>query len=242
MQEPRSAIVTGAGKRVGAHIASALAERGWSVIAHVRRPDDEAPAGTKKVAVDLARLDCADIIFEAAEGLPPVRLLVNNASRFSWDGFGELNAEEFDAHMQVNVRAPMLLIDALARTHQGGDALVVNLLDSKLLAPNADFLSYTVSKQALLGLTQAAARTLTAAGIRVNAVAPALILKSPGQSEDNFRRMHERNPLRRGVTPADVMAAIDFLAGCPVVTGEILTLDGGQRFDPPQRDVQFLED
>ena len=95
-------------------------------------------------------------IFAAADGLPPVRLLVNNAARFAWDGFGEFSADEFDAHMAINVRAPALLIDRFAARHSGGDdALVVNLLDSKLAAPNPDFLSYTLSKQALAGLDRA---------------------------------------------------------------------------------------
>lgn len=241
MEEPRTAIVTGAGKRVGAHVASALLERGWAVVAHVRSSGDEVAQGAVKAVADLSSEDCAEAIFAAAEGLPPVRLLVNNAARFAWDGFGEFSAWEFDAHMHVNVRAPILLMEAMAERHEGGDASVVNLLDSKLAAPNPDFLSYTVSKQALLGLTELAARALAPAGIRVNAIAPALMLKSPGQSDDNYRAMHERNPLRLGVTPADVMAAIDYLVAARVVTGQVLTLDAGQRFDPPDRDVQFLE-
>lgn len=241
MAEPRTAIVTGAGKRIGKHVAESLVDGGWTVVAHVRGSDDEVAEGATKAVADLASADCAEAIFAAAEGLPPVRLLVNNAARFAWDGFGGFSADEFDAHMHVNVRAPVLLVEELARRHPGGDSLVVNLLDSKLAAPNADFLSYTVSKQALLGFTELAARALAPAGIRVNGVAPALMLKSPGQSDDNFRAMHERNPLGRGVAPADVMAAIDYLVESRVVTGQVLTLDGGQRFEPPPRDVQFLE-
>ena len=241
MEEPRTAIVTGAGKRIGAHIAGALLKRGWAVVAHVRRPGDDVPEGAVRVAADLASTDCAERIFAAAEGLPPVGLLVNNAGRFAWDCFGEFSPAEFDEHMHVNVRAPALLIEALAGRHRGGDSLVVNLLDSKLAAPNPDFLSYTLSKQALSSLTELAARALARSGIRVNAIAPALILKSPGQTEENYRAMHKRNPLGRGVRPEDVMAALDYLLACRVVTGEVLTLDGGQRFEPPGRDVQFLE-
>lgn len=241
MDEPRTAIVTGAGKRVGAHVAAALLKRGWAVVAHVRSSEDEVAQGAVKAVADLSTPDCAETIFATAQELPPVRLLVNNAARFAWDGFGEFSAAEFDAHLQVNVRAPILLIETMAARHEGGDALVVNLLDSKVAAPNPDFLSYTISKQALLGLTEVAARALAPAGIRVNAIAPALMLKSAGQTDENYRAMHERNPLGRGVTPADVMAGIDYLAAARVVTGQVLTLDAGQRFDPPDRDVQFLE-
>jgi NAD(P)-dependent dehydrogenase (short-subunit alcohol dehydrogenase family) len=241
MHEPRTAIVTGAGKRVGANIAKALLERGWSVLAHVRGEQDSVPGGTTKVAADLDSPDCARAIFDAAQGLPPVRLLVNNAARFAWDGFGDFKPEEFDAHMRSNVRAPTLLIDELARRHREGDALAVNILDAKLSAPNPDFLSYTLSKQALLGLTSLAARALAGQGIRVNAIAPGLMLRSPGQSDANFRAMHERNPLGRGVTVADIVAALDYLLAAQTVTGEVLTIDGGQKFAPPSRDVQFLE-
>jgi NAD(P)-dependent dehydrogenase (short-subunit alcohol dehydrogenase family) len=241
MDQPRTAIVTGAGKRIGADIAEALQARGWTVLAHVRKAGDKIPDGAQIVAAELGDPDCAEKIFAAAVSLPPVRLLVNNAARFAWDGFGEFSPREFDAHMHSNVRAPILLIEEMAARHPGGDALVVNMLDSKVVAPNPDFLSYTLSKQALMGATELAARALAPTGIRVNAIAPGLMLQSAGQSDENFRMMHRRNPLGRGVTSADVIAAIDYLVTSPAVTGELLTIDAGQRFDPPARDVQFLE-
>ena len=236
-----TAIVTGAGKRVGAVIARSLIADGWSVVAHVHHAADEVPSGAVKVVVELADTSCADAIFNAAETLPPVRLLVNNAARFAPDGFGEFSADELDAHMAVNLRAPVLLTEAFANRHQAGeDGLVVNLLDSKLAAPNPDFLSYTLSKQALAGFTELAARALATKGIRVNGIAPSLMLCSPGQTEANFERVHMDNPLGRGVAPGDVAAAIRYLASARTVTGEVIVIDGGQRFSPPPRDVQFL--
>ena len=143
--------------------------------------------------------------------------------------------------MAVNARAPALLIERFAAAHDGAsDALIVNLLDSKLAALNPDYLSYTLSKQALAGLTELAARALAPRGIRVNALAPALMLRSSGQTEDNFQAMHERNPLGRGVEPGDVVAAIRYLIGARCVTGQILVIDSGQRFLGLERDLQFL--
>ena len=110
----------------------------------------------------------------------------------------------------------------------------------KLAAPNPDFLSYTLSKQALAGASELAARALAGTGIRVNAIAPSLMLRSPGQSEDNFAEMHQANPLRRGVEPADVVAALRYLIAARSVTGQVLTIDGGQRFWSLEQDVQFL--
>ena len=236
----RTAIVTGAGKRVGAVIAQALLDDGWSVVAHVHHGEDAVPDGAVKITADFALPDCAERIFGAAEGLPPVALLVNNAARFAWDGFGEFAVDEFDAHMAVNLRTPALLIDQLMTVHQGGDALVVNLLDSKLSAPNPDYLSYSLSKHALAALTELAARALAPRRIRVNGIAPALMLRSSGQSEENFEAMHASNPLRRGVEPADVVQALRYLIAATAVTGQIITIDGGQRFMGLERDVQFL--
>lgn len=239
----RTAIVTGAGKRVGREIAAALIEDGWAVVAHVHHDSDDVPPGAVKAVADLEEPGCAERIFAAAEGLPPVRLLVNNAARFAWDGFGEFDAGELAAHMAVNVAAPALLIDRFAAGQDAReDSLVVNLLDSKLSAPNADYLSYTLSKQALAGLTELAARGLARRGIRVNGIAPALMLRSSGQTEENFDIMHANNPLGRGVEPTDVIEALRYLIGARCVTGQVLVIDSGHRFLGLDRDVQFMGD
>jgi NAD(P)-dependent dehydrogenase (short-subunit alcohol dehydrogenase family) len=237
----RTAIVTGGGKRVGAIIVQALLDDGWTVIAHVHHELDPVPDGAIRVVADLAATDCAGKIFEASNGPGTVRLLVNNAARFAFDGFGSVDVDEFDAHLRVNARAPMLLIDELARRHDEGEALVVNLLDAKLSAPNADFLSYTISKYALAGLTEVAARALAVKGIRVNAIAPALMLPSGGQGDANFAAVHDLNPLRHGIEVSDVVSALRYLIDSAGTTGQTLTLDGGQRFMALGRDVQFME-
>jgi NAD(P)-dependent dehydrogenase (short-subunit alcohol dehydrogenase family) len=209
------------------------------VVAQVHHTDDNVPKGATKIVADLADPECADVIFAAARG--PVSLLVNNAARFAWDGLGEFSPQEFDAHMAVNVRAPALLLERFARAHgEGRDALIVNLLDSKLAAPNPDYLSYTLSKQALAGLTELAARALASQGIRVNGIAPGLMLRSSGQSEENFAAMHSNNPLRRGVDPDQIIEALRYLIAATRVTGQILFVDSGHRFMALDRDVQFL--
>lgn len=237
--QQRTAIVTGAARRVGRVIAEALLANGWGVIAHVRSETDEVPAGAVKAAADLDDPGAAAAIFDAAAG--PVAMLVNNAARFAWDGPGDLDRAEFTRHLATNALAPAALIEEMARRHPPGtDASVVNLLDSKLAAPNPDYLSYTVSKAALAGLTELYARALATSGIRVNAVAPALMLRSSGQSEENYAAMHAKNPLGRGVEPSDVVDAILYLDKARAVTGQTILIDGGQRFMALDRDVQFL--
>jgi NAD(P)-dependent dehydrogenase (short-subunit alcohol dehydrogenase family) len=235
-----TAIVTGGGKRVGEAIVRALLEDGWTVVAHVHHENDSVPAGAIKVVAELGDADCAKRIFAAADGQPPVRLLINNAARFGLDRLSSASAGEFDAHLAVNARAPMLLIDELAARKRDGDALVVNMLDAKLAAPNPDFLSYTISKYALAGLQEVAARALAGQGIRVNGIAPALMLPSGEQDGANFEAVHSLTPLNRGVDVDDVVSAVRYLIDSAAMTGQTLVLDGGQRFMSLSRDVQFL--
>jgi len=233
------AIVTGGGKRVGAHLVERLLEAGWAVLAHVHEEEDAVPAGADKVAADLSAPDCGRVIL-AACARPP-RLLVNCAARFAPDDLMHFDPAELTKHMAVNVAAPALLTQAFAAAGGDGDRLVVNILDAKLKALNPDFLSYTLSKAALGTLTELAARALAEAKIRVNGIAPSLMLHSAGQSEENYRKAHTHNPLERGVDPEHVWQALRFLLDSPVVTGEVLTLDSGQRFMGLPRDVQFLD-
>lgn len=234
------AIVTGAGKRVGRLLAEGLLADGWQVVAHVRHDGDDVPAGAIRVAADLADGKYAAAAILGACPAAPA-LLVNNAARFAPDRLGDFASDELAAHMAVNVAAPALLTAAFAAAGADGDRLVVNILDAKLAAPNPDFLSYTLSKAALSALTTLSAQELAGQGIRVNGIAPALMLLSEGQSEENFAAMHGFNPLGRGVEPADVLRSLRFLVDSPTITGETLVLDGGQRFWRLPRDVQFLQ-
>jgi NAD(P)-dependent dehydrogenase (short-subunit alcohol dehydrogenase family) len=134
-----------------------------------------------------------------------------------------------------------LLAQAFASGIGDGGGLVVNLLDAKLLQPNPDFFSYTVSKIGLAGLTELLARAYAARGIRVCGIAPSVTLQSGDQTAANFEAMHGFNPLQRGVTVGDIVGALRFIIDTPSLTGQMITLDGGQRFLRLPRDVQFLE-
>ncbi|WP_156678441.1 SDR family NAD(P)-dependent oxidoreductase [Sphingomonas profundi] len=244
---PRTAIVTGGARRIGGAIVRALAEDGWHVLIHCRRSEHEAEAlaaelpAARVIEAELADPGAAEAILAAAAGMPPPGLLVNNASAFEADSFGDLDAARWDMHMAVNLRAPALLTQAFAAAVPAGAAgLVVNLLDAKLASPNTDFFSYTVAKMGLAGVTELAARALAGRGIRVCAVAPAVTLVSGPQSESNFAAVHALNPLGRGVEIADIVRALRFIVASPVLTGQTITLDAGQRFLALPRDVQFL--
>ncbi|MGZ8286914.1 MAG: SDR family NAD(P)-dependent oxidoreductase [Allosphingosinicella sp.] len=240
----RTAIVTGGARRIGAALCRALAEDGWHLLIHCRRSTEEAEALAAElgnaaiVGADLASPDAATRVMTALDGLPPARLLVNNASLFAFDSADDFTLEGWEAHLATNLRAPAFLSQAFAARAEGG-GLIVNLLDSKLAQPNPDFFSYTVSKFGLAGLTELCARAWAERGIRVCAIAPSVTLVSGAQR--NFASVHGLNGLGRGVRVEDIVGALRFIIATPTLTGQTLTLDGGQRFLGLPRDVQFLE-
>ena len=241
---PRTAIVTGGAKRIGAELVRALAADGWHVLIHFHNSHAEAEALAAEVGhasmvrADLADPAAADTILNAAEGLPPLRLLINNASIFAHDDIADFTPQSWAAHLDVNLRAPALLSRAFAA--RAGRGLIVNMLDAKLASLNPDFFSYTISKIGLGGLTELCARAF-APGIRVCGIAPAVTMVSGPQSRANFDKVRTMNALGRGVDVAEIVGALRFIIATPTLTGHTILLDGGQHFLSLPRDVQFLE-
>ncbi len=246
---PRTAIVTGGARRIGAAFVRALGEDGWHVLIHCRDSCDEAdqvmaslpPGRGTVVCADLARPDAAELVFGGLAGLPPPALLVNNASLFAQDGFDDFDVAGWEAHHAANLRAPALLTRAFARAVPAGqNGLVVNMLDAKLAQPNPDFFTYTLSKIGLAGLTELSGRVLAGRGIRVCGIAPSVTLVSGAQTRENFDAVHRMNALARGVTVEQIVAALRFIVASPTLTGQTILIDGGQRFLALPRDVQFM--
>jgi NAD(P)-dependent dehydrogenase (short-subunit alcohol dehydrogenase family) len=172
--------------------------------------------------------------------MPPLGLLVNNASRFILDDFDDFTIEGWAAHFDANLRAPALLSRLFAE-RAGDGGVIVNLHDAKLAYPNPDFFTYTLSKIGLAGLTELSARKLAGRNIRVCGIAPSVTMVSGSQSRENFDLVHTMNALGRGVTVEEIVSALRFIINTPTLTGQTIVLDGGQRFLRLPRDVQFME-
>ncbi|UUX49116.1 SDR family oxidoreductase [Nisaea acidiphila] len=256
----RTALVTGGARRVGAALARGLAADGWHVVIHYNGSGDEAEALLAEIrsaggSVGSVRCDLEDagavaaLIPELAGEVPPFGLLVNNASLFEGDRLEDLTADRMDRHHAVNLRAPVLLSQAFARQVRaqakdgiapGTDCCIVNLLDNKVFAPNPDYLSYSLTKFGLEGLTRMLAMEL-APEIRVAGIAPGVALPSGPQTEEEFERSQASLMLGRGCTPEQILAALRFILSAPAFTGQTVTIDGGQVLQALPRDIAFMD-
>ena len=236
---PQTALITGSARRIGRAIALDLAAHGWRVAIHYRNSRDEAEAlagdiqraGGAAVAVsaDLADLgDVQSLIERCADALGAVACLVNNASEFFLDTIGSVTPEGWDTHLDINLKAPVFLAQALyANLPAGVEGNVINIIDQRVWRPTPDFFSYTISKAGLWTATQTLAQAM-APRVRVNAIGPGPVLQSVHQSQADFAAETLTTPLQRGPSLPEIAAAVRFILATPSMTGQMIALDGGQ--------------
>ncbi|MEP6505519.1 MAG: SDR family oxidoreductase [Betaproteobacteria bacterium] len=254
------ALVTGAARRIGRALALALAGAGYDIALHHRGTDAQSHVDAQATANELraagARVELFDADFAdtaATAALLPaiagrfgrVDAVVNSASRFEYDSPAEFDPALLESLVRSNTAAPIVLAQALARqvaaqpALPGGSPCVVNLLDQKLVNPNPDYFSYTLTKAALQHATVLLAQALAPA-VRVCGVSPGITLVSGPMDEAEFAKAHRLTALGRSSTPEDIARAVRFLLEAPAITGIDLAVDGGQHLVGQQRDVLFL--
>lgn len=256
-----TALVTGAGRRLGRAMALYLAQRGHDVAVHYSSSKVEAQAvvdeiralGRQAVALQADLLDEAQVetlLPRAAAALGPLTVLVNNASIFEYDRIDTATRRGWDRHMESNLRAPYVLTQGFARQcppavpDAAGEplarGLIVNMIDQRVWKPTPEFSTYTIAKMGLWALTRSAAQGL-APHVRVNAIGPGPTLQGARQSETHFTRQRAATPLGRGANPADITAALGFFLDSPAVTGQMIAVDGGQHLAWQTPDVLGVE-
>jgi NAD(P)-dependent dehydrogenase (short-subunit alcohol dehydrogenase family) len=243
-----AALITGAARRIGRALALEAAKAGYDVAIHHRDAQTDAEslaleiAGLGRRAVvlasDLSQEDEVQSLIPAAQAaLGPVTLLVNCASLFEDDRLPSLTPASWDAHMAVNLKAPVLLTQAFAKALDGAAGLVVNIVDQRATHPNPLFFSYTLSKTALATATTMAAQALAPA-IRVNAIGPGPTLASVHQDATAFAAEAAATPLAKAVAPEEIAAALRYLIDAPSVTGQMICVDAGQHLAWRTPDIQ----
>jgi len=236
MESRPLALVTGGARRLGKAFATVLSREGYAVCLHFWTSEDQAQTTARELRalgspVFLQQADLTDpaaigAMFSEVDKLPhQLRVLVNSAGRLYTGDARSLSVSEWDATLDLNLRAPFLCAkEAAARMSSGG--LIVNITDVGARKSWSRFPAYSVSKAGLEALTGVLARTYAPA-IRVNAIAPGLVLRSGETSDSDWTRLIERLPLKRAGTADEIAAAFEFLLKNEYVTGQTLVIDGG---------------
>ena len=234
------ALVTGAAKRVGRSIALALAERGAELVVHYHGSEHEAQEvlarakqwGGKPVAAraDLSRSADIDALVETAvRAFGRIDILVNSAAIFYRTPFATVTEADWDRFLTVNLKAPFLLCRRAGELmSRQGSGKIVNVADIAGAKVWAEYIPYSVSKAGLLALTTGLAKALAPA-VQVNAIAPGTVLLPDGSSPEEREQALARVPLKRLGSPEDIARAAVYLIQSDFVTGEVLSVDGGQR-------------
>jgi NAD(P)-dependent dehydrogenase (short-subunit alcohol dehydrogenase family) len=248
----KTALVTGAAKRLGRAIALELAGAGWNIALHYATSREDA----EKVASDIqakgvrCKIFAADfaveaetekLVAQANAELGSLAALINSASLFENDDWRSASRKSWDAHMEINLRAPFLLSQHFAcQLPKDAKGAIVNIIDQRVLKPTPQFISYSLSKAGLYWLTTTLAQALAPA-IRVNAVGPGPTMRNPRQSEADFARQRDATILKHGADPGDIAGAVRYLLEAHAVTGQMLAVDGGQHLIWQTPDVQVSE-
>jgi NAD(P)-dependent dehydrogenase (short-subunit alcohol dehydrogenase family) len=230
------ALVTGAAHRLGRSFALALARHGYAVLLHYHQSAEAVASVTDEIRslgipVHTAKADLADpsqiqSLFSTLDSLNyPLKVVVNSAARMRRADLRMVSVDDWDATLNLNLRAPFLLAQRAAeRMTKGG--LIVNVTDAGQGKAWTGFPAYLVSKAGLEVLTRLLAKTY-APTIRVNAIAPGLVLPSVGISEEEWKKLVNRLPLKRPASIEEVTIALDFLLNNKYVTGQTIVVDGG---------------
>ena len=236
MSEQPLALVTGAAQRLGKAFVLALARRGYAILLHYRYSEAQASTTateirTLDVPVFISQADLTDpkqisSLFAMVDKTKhPLKVLVNSAAIMPVGDPRTLSLKDWDAALDLNLRAPFLCSQEAAKRMTNG-GLIVNVTDVGAQKVWSRYPSYTVSKAALESLTKMLARSF-APSIRVNAIAPGLVLQSSQVSREEWEKLVDRLPLKRAATVEEIASALDFLLTNEYVTGQTLVVDGG---------------
>jgi NAD(P)-dependent dehydrogenase (short-subunit alcohol dehydrogenase family) len=238
-QLPKTVIVTGGGQRIGRAISLAMAKDGWQVAVHFNSSlveanevvDEITSSGNVALAVqaDLTNeVAVTSLIATISDKLTPVTAVINNASIFEEDTVESVTKGSWDSHLAINLRAPFLLTQSLARNlNKDEKGNIINIVDQRVENLTPYFTSYTLSKSALWTLTKTTAAAL-APNIRVNAIGPGPTLPSIRQSQAQFDRQIALTPLEAQVDVEEICNAVRFILATPSMTGQLLSIDSGQ--------------
>ena len=237
--EAKKIIITGGATRVGAAIAKSLAGYDVDITVHFNKSRNSANKLKKELEdlgskVFLIKADlnksyqAQKLVRDAFKKMRGLDCLINNASIFENDSLINFNDKSFSKHINVNLKAPALLIQNFKKYVKNNHGNIINIIDQRIEKLTPYFFSYTLSKSALGVLTLTSAMKL-APNIRVNAISPGPTLKNKRQSESHFKKQWKSVLLKRKVNLENICETVKFLIKNDNITGEIINVDSGQR-------------
>jgi len=236
--EAKKIIITGGATRIGSAIAKSLAGFDVDITIHFNKSKNLAKKlkmeledmGSKVhlIKADLNNpLQIKKIIPYAYKKMKGLDCLINNASLFEKDDLSNFTEKSFLKHININLKAPALMMQDFKKFVKQKDANIINIIDQRIKKLTPYFFSYTLSKAALGTLTETAAMKL-APNIRVNAVLPGPTMKNKRQSDKHFKAQWKSTILKRKVDINDICSLIKYYIKSDSVTGQIMSVDSGQ--------------
>ncbi|MFV0522616.1 MAG: SDR family oxidoreductase [Mangrovibacterium sp.] len=235
----KTALITGAAKRIGKEIALHLAAEGWNIAIHYNKSEKEATELYKSLCIkypeqefDLFQADLQNplaaerLVPEVCKVMPKLSLLINNASIFIQSSLLNSPFDLIEQTMQINYIAPMLLTRDFGRCVEHGN--VINLNDTRITGNKADYAAYTLSKKGLWELTKMAALEF-APQIRVNSIALGTIIPPEGKGEDYLNKLAEKIPMNENASVSEVLKTLNFILASNHLTGQQIFCDGGRQ-------------
>ena len=237
MLKGKTALITGSAKRIGRACALRLAREGADIIIHYNnsRKEAEELAGAIRmhgrnawsVQQDLSEKDAGPLLMEKARSKSPeIDYLINSASIFPPSTVDDVDMEAFEQNLQINALSPFFLSRAFAQESEKAEC-IINFLDARIVDNDRQNLAYHISKRVLFSLTRILSMEL-APRIRVNALAPGLIIPPPGMSDEYLKSRKNTNPLQKIGTLDQITDSLSFLLGNTFMTGQVLFVDGGR--------------
>lgn len=236
----RTALITGAAKRLGAATARALHAEGMNLLIHYHKSEDEAqalaaelnrarPDSAAIAQADLANTQGLESLVKAALQWNGLDVLINNASSFRPTPIGQIGEDDWDDLMGSNLKAPLFLAQAAAPHLKKNQGCIVNMIDIHAYRPLREHTVYCAAKAALVMLTLSLAKEL-GPEVRVNGVAPGPVLWPEAPMDAATKKsILEATALKRKGSPEDISGAILYLVrDAEYVTGQILAVDGGR--------------
>lgn len=232
------ALVTGGAVRVGRALVLGLAEAGYDLVftwhsshgpaVETERRVRQLGGRVASIQIDVSRpSEIEELRLQVGSEFGRLDLLVNSAASFDSTPLLDVDDEAWDRVMAINLRAPFLVVRALASLLRESRGSVVNMVDLSAFQPWVSHPHHSVSKAGLLHMTRIMARTM-APHVRVNAIAPGNVLPPENQGEAERDADRAKTPVGHIGTPEDVVRTVLFLAGSPFITGEVIVVDGGR--------------